>query len=339
MSEPIDDKAFEEYLSRESQLSKRYRALGADEVPAELDGLVLAQARQAVAAKPSSGRKKPAWMRWTPPLALAASMVLVISIVIESGTRHEVAMRDMAATMPQSAPAQEEAATAGDNRAKQEASAPLSEPRQLSAMESDRSVAALKAEAPRMQARERTDAAPRREPVTVELKKRVIPPAELAFEATAATSEARSAPVAADMPPPAMKIEVPAPAPVSAVIVTANSRNAPAVRGEAIAAVETEAISLDEVATAGNSAQRTSGAGQGAGPRGTITSPTAGHQGASDEALLQQFRESDPRRWLEYIRELRRENKGAQADREWHNFLKAYPDYTVDEKDVARAKQ
>lgn len=95
MSQPSDDKSFEEYLGRESQLSKRYRTLAADEVPAELDRRVLAQAQAAVVG--ASSRKKPAWVRWSAPLALAASMVLAISIVIENGTEHEVRMRELPA--------------------------------------------------------------------------------------------------------------------------------------------------------------------------------------------------------------------------------------------------
>jgi hypothetical protein len=331
VSEPIDDKAFEEYLGRESQLSKRYRALATDEVPAQLDGAILAQAREAVAQKPASARKKPAWMRWTPPLALAASMVLVISIVIESGTQHEVAMRDMAAAVPPSAPPP--AATASDSPAQQESYTLSAEPQELSAIESERAAAAAASEASRMQAPKDAGTARSRVPVAVELKKSVIPPAFVAE----APAEAQSAAIAPEIPPPAMKIEVPPPAPVAAVVRAADVGNADLHRREAITTATAESdADLAEIAVTANRVQAVRAAGQGAGPRGTITSSSAGSQKAADEALLQQFRESDPRRWLEYIRELRRENKGNRADREWRRFIEAYPDYTVDEKDVAR---
>jgi hypothetical protein len=335
VSEPIDDQAFEEYLSRESQLSKRYRALATDEVPAQLEGAILAQAREAVAQKPASARRKPPWMRWTPPLALAASMVLVISIVIESGTRHEVTTRDMAAAMPPPAP-RPAAATADDSLAKQESNVLSAAPRELSARELERSAAAPAPEASQMQAPKQADVARRRDAVVVELKESVISP-KFTAEAPAPTSEARSAAIAPEMPPPAMKIEVPPPAPVSAVITAAHVGGADLRREETVATAENDAVSVDEIAVTSNRVQAVRGAGQGAGPRGTVTSPSAGNREASYEALLQQYRESDPQRWLEYIRELRRENKGPQADREWRNFLKAYPDYKVDEKDVARA--
>lgn len=316
MSEPIDDKAFEEYLGRESALSKRYRALDADEVPAQLDGVILARAREAVAAKPASSRRKPAWMRWTPPLALAASMVLVISIVIESGTQHEVTLRDRVMTMPQSAPAQEAAA----------------EPRQLSAIEPEQSVAAAALEAPQMQARKRADAGSDRNPATVDLQQSTNPAAAV-VEAPAAVSDASKAASAAAVSTPEMKIEVPPPAPVAAVTAAANLGVVETRRQEASAPAERDAAALEEIAITSNRVQSRS-AGQGAGPRGTITTPAAGSPEVSQEA-----RESDPQRWLEYIRELRRENKGRQADREWRSFIKAYPDYKVDEKDVARARQ
>lgn len=319
MSQPIDDKAFEEYLSRESQLSKRYRELGMDEAPAELDSLILARARDAVAAQPASSRKKPARMRWTPPLALAASMVLVISIVIESGTQHEVTTREMTATMPQSVPPLP-APTASDSSAKQESNALSAEPQPLSAVESDRS-AAFAPEALQRQARKRADAAPDRD----ELKKSAIPAEAMVAEAPAPASEGRSGAIAPEMPPPAS---------VSTVITAANVNSAD-VRGPE---ADKKAASLEEIAITANRARRTSGPGQGAGPRGTVTLPRA-ERPESDETLLQRARESDPRRWLEYIRELRRENKGTQADREWRGFIKAYPDYAVDEKDVARARQ
>ena len=34
---------------------------------------------------------------------------------------------------------------------------------------------------------------------------------------------------------------------------------------------------------------------------------------------------SDPERWLEQIRQLRKENKQTEADREWRRFREAFP--------------
>jgi hypothetical protein len=40
--------------------------------------------------------------------------------------------------------------------------------------------------------------------------------------------------------------------------------------------------------------------------------------------------------WLKDIRELRKENKQEQADKEWRRFRAAYPTYDVAESDTAR---
>jgi hypothetical protein len=42
--------------------------------------------------------------------------------------------------------------------------------------------------------------------------------------------------------------------------------------------------------------------------------------------------------WLERIRELRREGKTIEADEQWREFVKAYPQYEVSETDAARPK-
>lgn len=89
MNEPIDDKAFEEYLKRGSPVSQQYQALDSDEIPADIDRQVLARAQEAVRAPVV--RKTRAWQRWSVPVALAASAVLAVSIVIESG-QHESAL-------------------------------------------------------------------------------------------------------------------------------------------------------------------------------------------------------------------------------------------------------
>lgn len=84
------DKELDDYLRRESPVSARYRALDADDVPPALDAAVMAQARAAV-AKPAKSRKQiPAWVRWGSPLALAASAVMIVAIVLEVGIQDEL---------------------------------------------------------------------------------------------------------------------------------------------------------------------------------------------------------------------------------------------------------
>ncbi|HWK51192.1 MAG TPA: hypothetical protein VNR40_14965 [Steroidobacter sp.] len=100
MTEPTDkqlpdEHQLDEYLKGDSSVSRQYRQLPGEEVPASLDRLVLRQAGDAV-KRPS----RPAWMRWTAPLAVAASAVLVVSIVIETGLKDETIVTAPAAQMP-----------------------------------------------------------------------------------------------------------------------------------------------------------------------------------------------------------------------------------------------
>lgn len=78
-----DEIEFERYLAGDSLVSRRYRELDAREVPPEIDRAILARAAEAVHPVKQRHLK-----RWGVPIALAASLVLVVSIAIE-GIRHE----------------------------------------------------------------------------------------------------------------------------------------------------------------------------------------------------------------------------------------------------------
>src|SRR6185503_12459407 len=58
-----------------------------EDVPPELDRRVLNEARAAVAS--GGGARSRSWLRWSAPLALAASVVLVVTVVIESGVQND----------------------------------------------------------------------------------------------------------------------------------------------------------------------------------------------------------------------------------------------------------
>ena len=87
MSDPIDIKALDEYLKGGSDIARRYREIGSEDVPPELDHRVLDEARAAVAS--GSGGRSRSWLRWSAPLALAASVVLVVTVVVESGVQND----------------------------------------------------------------------------------------------------------------------------------------------------------------------------------------------------------------------------------------------------------
>jgi hypothetical protein len=347
VSEPIDDKALDEYLGRSSQISQRYRALVDDEhasVPPELDRLVLAQARNALAQQDAAKADELARLRtkrrrltqWGVPAALAASAVLVISIVIRSGVQHEVravSERPVAAPAAAAPPAsiaaakQQSTETSAQNgvvlitpppNAVTEFS-PLAPSPAVPAEQRARQEQALAQSmaADAKSVRERIQSAP---PPPMPQVSNEIPQAP---EPSAAPSEiAPSAAVDASSAPP---------------VIVPDSQQA---RYESNAAKRRSSeAEISEVAVTGVRRATVSG---GSGPRNTIPQ-SAFDKAASDEIAREEQADAanvqaEPQRWLEHIRQLRKDGKSADADAEWKKFLERYPDYPVDQSDAARSK-
>jgi hypothetical protein len=97
---PLDDEELEAFLSRESALSHRYRESGDEQPPAHVDEAILAASRWAVSAdgkhrtgrhagsqhgvsahRAVTGRRK-AMARWRVPLAMAAVVVVAVTLTI-----------------------------------------------------------------------------------------------------------------------------------------------------------------------------------------------------------------------------------------------------------------
>ena len=75
---PPDDHELEQFLARRSELSRLHRAATEGEgAPPELDAPVLAQAQAELRRPPARSRRLP---HWSAPLAVAASLVLVVSL-------------------------------------------------------------------------------------------------------------------------------------------------------------------------------------------------------------------------------------------------------------------
>jgi len=79
MNEPQDDRELEEYLSGQSPLSRRYRELGNEQPPPELDAKILGAARAESRVVPLRRRLQ----RWAPAIAVAATLLICLSLVIE----------------------------------------------------------------------------------------------------------------------------------------------------------------------------------------------------------------------------------------------------------------
>lgn len=277
-------------------MSRQYRQLHSVEVPAELDRLVLRQAQEAVRAAPAKSRT---WMRWSGPLALAASAVLVVSIVIETGMQDEVTLTAEKSTAP-AAPRME---------AKRRQSAPAEQ----DAAENS----AVGSAASEAQIRPQSAPPPPSAPTPDVASDRAVPyvsPPEVHFEMPAPASAPAEQLSSAQMKmqeesaqPPAEESELALPK----VVRERRDAGAPPPVAAPSAAPRAEADLAETVVTGNAAASR----------------PVS--------AMFPQY--SDPERWLQDIRQLRKQNKPAEADREWRRFREAFPDHPVSEVDAARA--
>ncbi|HEX2101915.1 MAG TPA: hypothetical protein VHF69_14680 [Candidatus Synoicihabitans sp.] len=297
-----DEQQLEEYLRGGSAVSRQYRQLPSTDVPAEIDRLVLRQAQEAVKSRPAKSRT---WMRWTAPLALAASAVLVVSIVIESGVHKESYVAAPASAPVEMATRQETAeqptaASAADNRA-------------LHSEDSGKRAAAAESDS------------------------QVVHVVPVAPEAMLDTPPAPFMPAPKIESPPPPDVPVLDPAPqlarerVNAISQTATAAPPPApTESEQIAEMRTRGMDMAvQQVLVGEQRELK----QTAGPRGTVSARSASD---AEEKADEPRTISAPERWLRNIRLLRKENKHDEADREWRRFRSVYPNYLVAEDDAAR---
>jgi hypothetical protein len=307
-----DEQQLDEYLRGGSAVSQQYRQLRSSDVPAELDRLVLRHAQEAVKARPAKSR---AWTRWAGPLALAASTVLVVSIVIESGV-HEETYIAVPASAPADPPPKQEAAQ--PNEAQEKATAGGA---------SDENVVQLVPV----------------QPVVIEDDFVDSPPAPMVAEAPApapATLEDRRLALQRIAPPPVAAPVAQAPAESTPPEeVTVRSSAPPATRNSTPMAVSAQAqeedTRLEEIIM---TAQKRRGERkQNAGPRNTVAAPAAADSAREADQTQDEPRNySDPEQWLRDIRQLRKEDKHEEADREWRRFRYMFPSYEVADTDPAR---
>lgn len=296
-----DEQQLDDYLKGDSSVSRQYRQLHGAEVPAELDRLVLRQAEDAVKNRPTQGR--PAWMRWTAPLAVAASAVLVLSIVVETGLRDDTATEVSGPQAPR-ATMQAKERQFIENDAEEamvtEQAAPLSVP-------SEPPPAAIAPAAPPPQVQPEKRA--RESAMNFEA------PAEAPAEAPRADAQSRRF-----APPP-----VAAPAREMVAAGQSLARSADIAKQELEEAVVTQEAERKQNAAVADQAEREE-----------RTAVTAYSGRISAPMRVSSPVHVDPEEWLKEIRELRKENKQEEADREWRRFRESFPNYEVAETDAAR---
>lgn len=301
MTEPtdkplLDDQQLDEYLKGDSSVSRQYRQLPGDAVPPSLDHLVLRQAEDAV--KRSS---RPAWVRWTAPLAVAASAVLVVSIVMQTGLRDE--------TMVKSQPAQ------GSIEAKkiQEPAAPPPPPASPKAEEAPPPAVYVDLNGPNA--------------LTVkESAMDIHVPAPIVSAPAAAAPAYAPAPAEAEIQQELADSEE---ADKAAIAVDASRQKS---AREDVAREEERAVA--QRATRREQAQA-AGASNAA-PAAVLSYSRPMSSAAADNVATIQRDYTDPEAWLKDIRQLRKDNKQEEADKEWRRFREAFPDYDVAETDSAR---
>ena len=315
----IDDKAFDEYVERASSVSRHYRELPAGEMPPALDERVLREARAAVSKKPTLASKSRALARWSVPLALAASVVLVVTVIRDTDMQKRAA--PSVEELPSAPPEQYEAdrdATAAPP------AAPLA-----GALDAPPSTAAPK---PQFVPEPKREA----ESVVVSGNRIAGTPEDAALPVEVVSSDRLVAqPKLADVAPQA-------PAPAAAVDSAAVEKRTQELRRDARAeasggAIASNSTVVEEAVVTGTLRQRA--VQTGAGPRGTVTPALSSSRAAAADAQATPAWEADPRAWLEHIRELRKQNAGAAADREWKRFVDAYPEFEVAENDAARPRK
>jgi hypothetical protein len=308
----LGDEAFDEYLQRDSNVSQHYRHLDAGDVPPALDSAVLAQAQQALTQK---ANRRPAWTRWTAPLALAASVVLGVAIVLQIGVEEKVAM-----PVPQT-----ELMTTRDTAADAFAAEAVEQKHEQQAMKSN-----TDAPSPAPQA----DAPPAASPPAAasdRMFKRSEP--ERADERGRASSPDTQAPAESDARLlPAMPVAASAQAP-----------SAPEAKEKSVAAAANRAAAMIREEEARRSAQFASNSGFSQASGQLAPAPTAVRQTTAPSPVINapqaiQIPRLAPQEWLEQIRELRREGKVTEADEQWRQFVEAYPDFKVATDDLARPK-
>ena len=328
MSDPIDIKALDEYLKGGSDISQRYRELGREDVPPELDRRVLDEARAAVAS--GGGARSRSWLRWSAPVALAASVVLVVAVVIESGVQDDTSFASKAVDEVRQVPDQrqaEEHKLLEKSAQSLEQESPTQFAPEPAAIVTRAAPAAAPASPPaaglaKAEAERSKSGAPEQVRVDAQaMRDRAQDSVSVPVELSARDS--RDAQFAAEQPVPSLA--------GSAATVAARKEV-----GRAAPATEADSAddSVSEIVT-GNRVRRAA-PGRTAGPRNTISGSALSTE--TRPAADTDAEQSDPDQWLEEIRNLRRAGKSVEADREWQEFRKSFPDFRVADDDIARQK-
>lgn len=335
------DKELDDYLRRDSQVSESYRMLDVDDVPPVVDAAVMAKAREAVATPAKSKQRTSAWMRWSSPLALAASAVLVVAIVLEVGVQDELRLPAPQLETSVSEKKVEAPAASADSTEARVDKGFVDRP-----LESIAPAAPVVAPVPAQQP-ERYAAVPSSGASSSFANEPQPAPSALKLE------QPRQAVSAAPPPPPAAGISdrsiarADAQAQAQAQARQRSELEQVVVTGQRVSSqpqdtpMPVSALDLEEVLMTGSksvspteSNDRTRPSFGPRAPGAPRPAQTASKENADAESGQSSVYPT-PESWLDAIRKLRADGKTAEADEQWRLFRREYPNYRVRAGDAA----
>jgi hypothetical protein len=280
----------------DKDLSERYRAAARDEPPAHVDAAILAAAKRAVGSQPQPAGAPRRLRRWYVPVSLAAVIMLSVIVTLRiERERPEIAM-------PDSVPVETEKKQKVARQAQEPpAAAPASAPAVVASRLEPKTDSL-----PAVRQKERKSAQQAPEPGIVPP---VAPLAEVAPRAAPNPAPAQpAAPVFAPDPKPARNA-----APEERQRED-SLRSADAARGPAASSE-----------TAGGKLAGSDALGRMRSEAREMSAPAA----KPAESPLLAKRELAPEEWLERIADLRRQQHDREADEQFAEFKRRYPDYRI----------
>jgi len=337
-----DDKLVDEYLSGATPYSERYRRIAAEAVSEEVDAAVLGQ------VKPRATKsRQQLWWRIGPPLAVAATAVLAISVVMRSNQESLTAVQSEEAKRAYrtvTTETQQPRAEVGLAASAPPAVSPVPLPQEKSDTETGAELKKEIAATDRLR-QAPTKSAPASSPpqeksahflrdvpgaslglASADKSKSAEPVSQRAVE----TSVARAKDAATSASGTKAASGVASTTPAASPPVDAGERRADADGRNAGNEKKYRRTAKAETVVVTGSFLR--GASQNAAlPVQAITSEEL--QPSQSNVIR-----NDPKAWLQSIRQLRKDGKQVEADEQWKLFAAAYPNYAVAKNDAARPK-
>jgi len=123
----MDDAEFEAYIGRRSRLSRRYRDLSSEIPPRELDEAVLARARAAHTLERKEAPEREIYIGWMAPVAFAATVMLVFTVVLQIVIRPQIDVRQESAVKARTPSVEASPPSVAAAEAKREGNLPIAE--------------------------------------------------------------------------------------------------------------------------------------------------------------------------------------------------------------------